>query len=201
MPGWTATTPATLAGQLIEGGARLVRASHRMTRDLSANRPPSEWADLQPSPPLRPEPLDHPIEDLLPAWRAAYPPEHPDYRPEYDETDGLYNRFRSILATPTFGSPSPLSAVISDNGQVVAGLLVNLVEGPPPWGGPLITDLFRHPSHPGTGAVLLRRTLARAAADGYPAIGLVVTDANPARRLYERHGFEIFDSPVTVRIP
>jgi hypothetical protein len=29
----------------------------------------------------------------------------------------------------------------------------------------------------------------------------VVTDANPARSLYERHGFEVFDSPVTVRIP
>jgi GNAT superfamily N-acetyltransferase len=201
MSGWTATGPGILAGQLVTGGARLVRASHRMTCDLSANRPPSEWAELRPAAPLRPEPLDRPIEDLLPSWRAAYPSSHPDYRPEYDEVEGLRDRFRPILAGTTFGSLSPLSAVISDNGQVVACLLVNRVEGLPPWGGPLITDLFRHPSYPGTGAVLLRRTLARAAAEGFSAIGLVVTDANPARSLYERHGFQVFDSPVTVRIP
>jgi ribosomal protein S18 acetylase RimI-like enzyme len=50
-------------------------------------------------------------------------------------------------------------------------------------------ELFRDPAHPGTGRALLERALQRAAAAGLPALGLAVTDGNPAARLYEAVGF------------
>jgi ribosomal protein S18 acetylase RimI-like enzyme len=39
------------------------------------------------------------------------------------------------------------------------------------------------------GTALLTALLERAAADGLPAVSLSVTDANPAKRLYEKMGF------------
>ena len=46
------------------------------------------------------------------------------------------------------------------------------------------------PAAPGVGRPLLRRALAVATRDGLPAVGLAVTDANPARRVYAALGFE-----------
>jgi ribosomal protein S18 acetylase RimI-like enzyme len=43
------------------------------------------------------------------------------------------------------------------------------------------------------GGLLLGTLVSRARADGYRAISLSVAEANPARRLYVRHGFE--DAP------
>ena len=41
------------------------------------------------------------------------------------------------------------------------------------------------------GSLLLGTLVSRARADGYRAISLSVAAANPARRLYVRHGFEV----------
>jgi len=196
LSGWVATAPRSLADDLVARGARLIRASHRMTCDLSVRRPPRDVAS-----PLRCEPFDRPVEDLIPAWRAAYPPGHPDYRAEYEDVVAVRERVEALAGGAAYGPLSPLSGVAGHDGVVVAGLLINDFPGEVPWGGFLITDLFRHPAYPGAGALLLRWTLARAAAAGLGVVGLVVTEGNPARRLYERHGFEVFESPVTVRIP
>ncbi|GHG12176.1 hypothetical protein GCM10017567_31960 [Amycolatopsis bullii] len=201
MSGWAATGPRALADELVARGARLIRSTHRMTCDLSALRQRGDWATLAPLPPLVFEPFARHVDDLVPAWRAAYPPGHPDYRHEYEDAVVLRDRFAALVDGTAYGPLSPLSAVLTDGGAVVAGLLLNDVPGEVPWGGLLITDLFRHPAYPRAGTILLRRTLARAAAAGLGVVGLVVTDGNPARRLYERHGFEVFESPVTVRIP
>jgi GNAT superfamily N-acetyltransferase len=201
MSGWVATGPRALAEELVARGARLVRSTHRMTCDLSALRQPGDWKTLAPVSPLVFEPFARPVGDLVPAWRAAYVPGHPDYRDEYEDAVVVRDRFEALVAGTSYGPLSPLSAVISDDGVVVAGLLLNEVPGEVPWGGLLITDFFRHPAYPRVGTILLRRTLARAAAEGLGVVGLVVTDGNPARRLYERHGFEAFESPVTVKIP
>ena len=170
-----------------------------MTCELSVRRPPEAWGS--PSSPLEFEPLALPVEDLIPAWRAAYAPGHPDYRDEYEDAAVVRDRFEALVAGTTYGPLSPLSTVIRDGGVVVAGLLLNQFPAEVPWGGFLITELFRHPAYPRAGTLLLRRTLARAAAEGLGVVGLVVTEGNPARRLYERHGFEVFESPMTVRIP
>ncbi|WP_290055702.1 GNAT family N-acetyltransferase [Amycolatopsis solani] len=201
MSGWAATGPRSLADELVRRGARLIRATHRMTCDLSASLPLAEWACEDAPQPLRFTPLDLPVDDLLPAWRAAYAPGHPDYREEYEDAAVLRRRFDGLVAGTAYGPLSPLSGLVCDDGVVVAGVVLNHLPGDVPWGGLLITDLFRHPSYPGSGTVLLRRTLARAAAAAVEVVGLVVTDGNPARRLYERHGFAVFESPVTVRVP
>ncbi|HEY3465618.1 MAG TPA: GNAT family N-acetyltransferase [Amycolatopsis sp.] len=200
MSGWAATAPRSFAGELVARGARELRATHRMTLDLSVRRPPGAWENAT-APPLRCEPFDRPVDDLIPAWRAAYAPGHPDYRPEYEDVVAVRDRFEALAAGTSFGPLSPLSGVVSHDGVVVAGLLLNEFPGEVPWGGFLITDLFRHPAYPQAGTLLLRWTLARAAAVGLGVVGLVVTDGNPARRLYERHGFEVFESPMTVAIP
>ena len=187
MSGWVATGPRSLAEELVARGARLIRSAHRMTCDLSSRRLPEDWKSLPTASPLRFEPLTRPVDDLVAAWRAAYPPGHPDYRDEYEDTAVVRNRFEALVVGTSCGPLSPLSAVISDGGSVVAGLLINHFPGEVPWGGLLITELFRHPAYPLTGM--------------FGAVGLVVTDGNPARRLYERHGFEVFESPVTVGIP
>ncbi|MDQ7809135.1 GNAT family N-acetyltransferase [Amycolatopsis sp. A133] len=201
MSGWAATAPRSLAEELLSRGARLVRATHRMTCDLSARRPPGDWERAMPGSSLRCEPFDRPVDDLIPAWRAAYAPDHPDYRYEYENVVAVRDRFEALVAGTSYGPLSPLSGVVSHDGVVVAGLLLNKFPGEVPWGGFLITDLFRHPAYPRAGTLLLRWTLARAAAAGLGVVGLVVTDGNPARRLYERHGFEVFESPVTIAIP
>jgi GNAT superfamily N-acetyltransferase len=45
----------------------------------------------------------------------------------------------------------------------------------------------------GIGEQLLQALLARARAAGYARISLSVEPGNPARKLYERHGFEVVD--------
>ena len=45
----------------------------------------------------------------------------------------------------------------------------------------------------GIGDELLQALLARAREDGYAQMSLSVEPGNPARKLYERHGFEVVD--------
>jgi len=45
------------------------------------------------------------------------------------------------------------------------------------------------------GGLLLGTLVSRARSDGYRAISLSVAEANPARRLYVRHGFEVAAAP------
>jgi len=45
----------------------------------------------------------------------------------------------------------------------------------------------------GIGEELLRALLAKARAAGYDRLSLSVEPGNPARKLYERHGFEVVD--------
>ena len=75
---------------------------------------------------------------------------------------------------------------VGEDGAVLGAVLVNGTPGEPPFGGPWISQVFRHPDAPGVGGALLRRALAIATRDGLPAIGLAVTHANPAMRASTR---------------
>ena len=76
-------------------------------------------------------------------------------------------------------------------GVVVGVALITDSGGEPPFGGPWVINVFRDPAVPGTGAPLLRRALALAAAAGLPALGLAVTHGNTgARAVYAALGFE-----------
>jgi GNAT superfamily N-acetyltransferase len=203
LPGWAASCPPGLADQLIARGATVLRRAILMCRELAADPPPPDWAGLRPAAALRLTTCDRPAADLLPAWRAAYPATHPDHFPDDDEA-ALRVRLVPQLAGNLHGPLLPLSTLVTDAAdRVVAAVVVNDVDSEPPWRGPWITDLFRDPSpaYAGLGALLLRRVLAHGAGTGLSTVSLVVTDQNPARRVYAQHGFQVVDTTVTVLIP
>lgn len=126
---------------------------------------------------------------LLDAYIAAYPPGHPDHRPALDR-EGELEELRELMAGEVVGPQLACSRVaIAGDAPVGAALLYDHA-GKRPLGGPWVGELFRHPDAPaGTGAALLASALAAARDDGLATVGLVVTEGNPAQRLYERAGF------------
>jgi len=203
LAGWAVSCPDDLAELLVVRGAVVLRRASRMCRDLVADPPSAAWAGLRPVPELRLVTCDRPAGDLMPAWRAAYPATHPDHFADDDEK-ALRVRLVPQLTGSLYGPLLPFSTLVTDTAdRVVAAVVVNDMDGEPPWTGPWITDLFRHPStaYAGLGMLLLRRALAHAADAGLPTISLVVTEKNPARRVYTRHGFEVVDTTTTVLIP
>jgi ribosomal protein S18 acetylase RimI-like enzyme len=164
-----------------------------MTCDLRGRTP----SNVPPPRGFRFVPCDRPAEDLLPTWMAAYPPGHPDHQPR-DEAQTLSEHLVPLLRGELVGRLLPCSTLAVDTDDtVVGGVLVNDWRGTP-W----VSDVVRHPagSPAGLGSALLATTMDRAAADGHPAIGLAVTHANPARRVYERLGFTVVRTAVTVAI-
>jgi GNAT superfamily N-acetyltransferase len=160
---------AALGTALIAAGARPIRHAHVYTHDLRDLPGAGEG-----------EPLgDRTADDLAPAFAAAFGPDHPDG--DRDPHASLHHL--------TGGELLDASGVSVRDGGVVAAILIGRFEGEPPFGGPWVMELFRDPAHPGTGRALLERALHRTAAAGLPALGLAVTDGNPAARLYEALGF------------
>ncbi|MGW5261022.1 GNAT family N-acetyltransferase [Microbispora sp. NPDC004025] len=193
--GWAVSAPVELGRQLVERGARLQRHATGMRCDLPISRP-VESAALDG---FRLVPCDRAPADIFPAWFAAYPPGHPDHRPRNPEK-ALEEELVPLLTGEEIGPLLPCSVLaVRDGspGEVVGGVLVNDSER-----GPWIADVFRHPerSPRGLGALMLTATLVRAGADGLPGLGLVVTEGNPARHLYERLGFRVVDEGMTVLI-
>ncbi|GII80315.1 hypothetical protein Sru01_52970 [Sphaerisporangium rufum] len=198
MPGWAVVVDEDLGRRLLQAGARPLRHAHAYSRDLRASPAPAEWAET-----------GYgvvscgavPADEVFPAWRAAYHPDHPDY---HQPDDGAARReLATLLAGESEGPLLPCGGLLLRDGKVVAGVLVGTVPGEPPSGGPWVMDVFRDPDprYAGLGAVMLRRALALATLHGLPALGLAVTEGNPARRLYERLGFGHVRSAVTVGIP
>lgn len=203
LPGWAVSCPTDLGAQLVALGAAVLRRAVWMSRDLNADPPPATWSELRPVDVLRLTTCDRPAGDLLPAWRAAYPVTHPDHFAENDET-ALRVRLVPQLAGELHGPLLPMSTLATDaDDHVVAGVIVNDLDTEPPWNGPWITDLFRHPdpAFTGLGTLLLRRALANAAKAGLPTVSLVVTEENPAQHVYTRHGFRTISTTTTVLIP
>ena len=121
----------------------------------------------------------------------AYPPGHPDHRPEPEEEE-----LEEIMSGRLLGPLLRCSGLAVDpSGEVQGAILVCDSDGEPPFGGPWLAQIFRHPDAPGLGSALLRRALAAGTRDGLPAIGLAVTHGNPARERYAAHGFaEVVES-------
>jgi len=141
--------------------------------------------------------VDRPGADLLDAYTAAYPPDHPDHGAiPGDDADVL----AAIIDGEQYGPLLAGSglAVSADGAVVGAVLLATLEGGAPPVYGPWVIDVFRDPAWRGVGRALMRRALALA---DYDTLGLIVTEGNdPARRLYESLGFELVLSSLVVQI-
>jgi RimJ/RimL family protein N-acetyltransferase len=192
MCGWQISAPEPLCHELIDHGAQLVRHAHVMSHDLMGLAP-------SPSPPagIRHVPCDRSPEEVVTAWLAAYPPDHPDHTTRNaDEVvrDELIPLFAGTLIGPLL--PCARLAV-DERDEIVAGVVVNDWDGKP-W----IANVFRDPAHgrKGLGTGLLLSVMDRAASGGLPSLSLAVSDANPARRLYERLGFRLVETSMTVSL-
>jgi GNAT superfamily N-acetyltransferase len=204
MSGWIISGPAELGVQLADRGGTLRRSFHIMRRQLAADPPPVPWSAADLAAGRRAVRPDRDPRDVFPAWRAAYPDGHPDTHPGTDE-EALTERLVPLLA----GREGPIlecSRLVVEPVEpgaaaerVVAGAIVIDIPGTGPW----LADVFRQPgaAYAGLGTALLRRVLWTAAGSGLAAVGLSVTEANPARRVYERLGFEIRNSYVTALVP
>jgi GNAT superfamily N-acetyltransferase len=135
-------------------------------------------------------------EELLPSHAAAYRPDHPDYAIAKD-TSAIGQLLRGELVGPLLGA-SRMAVV---GGRIVGAAILNDFPGEPPYAGPWLSELFRDPAVPGIGRELLRGALAAAAADGLPALGLVVSAGNPAGELYLEEGFRTVREDISVTLP
>lgn len=200
LAGWQLAAPPELAEALRPHGARFGRHAHLHSRDLRANPPPAQWAVLPPPEGTTVVPVRGIDPDLADAMEAAYPPGHPDREAHESPTHAL----REILTGAALGPLLPCSrTLLAADGRACAGSLVTDRPGEPPWAGPWLTELHRHPERAprGAGRFLLRRSMAAAAADGLAALSLVVTEGNPARRLYDDLGLRRITSTVNVALP
>ncbi|MEU1286204.1 GNAT family N-acetyltransferase [Kitasatospora sp. NPDC005856] len=198
LPGWVVSGPPALGQELVAHGARVLRHAHTFRRDLRADPPPADWAGTPLREGLRAVPCDRAPEEVFEAWRAAFAPGHVDHYPVSD-AESLTERLTPLLEGKVIGPvlPSSLLAVDAED-RVVAGLILTDRDGLP-W----VADVFRHPErgYRGLGADLLRRTLGDAAARGHADVTLVVSEGNPARRVYESLGFLLQETSLTVVVP
>jgi GNAT superfamily N-acetyltransferase len=85
-------------------------------------------------------------------------------------------------------------AVVAEQDGTLIGMAILVERYSPAWVGPLlaIDAVFVTPAHRrrGLGKALLARAAAEALGRGVPFVELMVRTQNPARRLYERVGFE-----------
>jgi GNAT superfamily N-acetyltransferase len=202
LPGALVSGSEAVGLALVAAGARRRRHAHVFSRDLRAD-PPPPWRPSRVPDGVRITPLDRPAADLVDAWRAAFPPGHPDHLGGPPPAD-VERELADQIAGQVLGPLLPCSGLaVNDEDRVVAGIIVTDRRGTPPWGAPWVGDLFRHPDRrwAGLGRLLLERALGIAAELGLPTLGLAVTEGNPARRLYESLCFRLVLTSLTVEVP
>ncbi|MEU8277880.1 GNAT family N-acetyltransferase [Microbispora bryophytorum] len=200
LPGWAVAGPVELGEALVARGARVTRHAHEMTCELRT-APPAETGAPDG---FRFAPCDRSPEEVFAAWRAAYPAGHPDHR-NMDDAAALRDVLAPLLEGKVTGEILPCSVLAVDrddavdrDGAVAGGAVVTLFHDRP-W----VVEVFRHPARTpsGLGTRMLAAVRDRAAADGWERLGLVVSEGNPARGVYERLGFTLVGSSMTVVIP
>jgi len=194
LPGcFASTTDPAVAQGLLSSGATVVRHAHLMRMALPAPAVPDEpefRAFVDGKPPV-------PWAQVLPAFLAAYPPDHPDH------LEGGGDLIDSYLIPYTAGSRlgpllSHASAIAVRDGVAYGGILVVDRPGEGPW----VCDLWRDPdpAHAGAGLALLHWAASRLR--GFTSLGLAVTVGNDrAVRTYEKAGFARESTAWTVRLP
>lgn len=188
--GWRIAGDEELGRALVAAGGRLLRHAHLMSHDLAV-RP--TWSH---PPGHRLTDIDRPATDLVDAYIAAFPPTHVDHRDE--PRDSALATLESHLSGAEFGPPLRGSGLaVAEDGTVAGAILLGVLPGEPPLNGPWLIEVFRHPAHRGVGRALCERALALADVD---VLGLVVTEGNPARALYEDLGFRLLRSSLVVQI-
>lgn len=194
-PGDLVTVARTLAGQVVatdeaEGSAALADAGFPMVRHvhpLSAD--PAIVARTPVRDDLRLAPLQEATLDQMAALRvAAFPPGHPDHvAASLEDRRAAYARELVDPANPLH--PASRSAWLGE--ELVGTCLVLDSRHFPGFVGPWVQSVARRPGDDGggAGAAMLVASARAVLAEGGTYLGLAVTHANPARRLYERMGW------------
>ncbi|MGB9377365.1 MAG: GNAT family N-acetyltransferase [Mycobacteriales bacterium] len=126
---------------------------------------------------------------LAPVLVAAYGPDHPD--PVGGDLDAITESLRQGA-----NADDPLMAMATQvavvGGRPVGAAIVLLSTHVARFRGPWLMNLFRtpDPALPGVGVAMLTRAMEMLRDDGQSLLGLAVTSTNPARKVYERLGFE-----------
>ncbi len=195
---WSVATDPQIGELLIAAGATELRRAIVMLHEL---RPPAE-------PPAVPAgitiaPFAHDTDDVIAAMLAAYPPGHLDRADESSDADERASMER-LLEGHVAGPVMAASRVaLVPDGSVVAAAIVNSEIAEPPFTGPWLGEVFRHPGDapPGTGAALIAAVIVALRDDGERGLGLMVTAGSPALRVYERLGFSVVRTTVSVLVP
>jgi mycothiol synthase len=186
------TNDEEAARALIGAGCTLVRAATDMHRGLHEPIPDPPLADGWT---ITPHDWD---DDLAVALAAAYGPDHPDRSDRVSRLRSLTEGEQGLVVLP--GATARLKGPDGRSmGQV-------FTVGPVPWSGaPMswVLDLAVTPGGQGRGfgAALLAYAMSGTRQAGLTAVGLTVTDGNPARRLYDRMGFRPVVRYFEVRAP
>lgn len=198
LSGWRVSTTLELGEDLLKLGAVPDRHAHTMHADLSAPAPSG------PPPGVRVLPgLQAPIEEIWALNEAAFPLEHVDrrhdHRPPDERRAGLADLLAGTFLGPTITGTT--TALTPDDSLVglIAVFGLTEVAAVLPWIGTVYRD--PDPRWRGLGETLVRHAMAALAAQGHRRIGLAVTDGNPAQGLYERLGFVVVETKLSVRIP
>ena len=184
-----------LVEALVNGGGTIQRRAHDYEHTVADA--PAEWAET-PAPQGFRLTGEIDTDALVEAHTLANPPGHPDHVPGQDHARELSGLAAGLVLGPLVREAS--WQVEDDDGACGAVLVTDRPgETRRAW----VAELFVHPRHQGRGLgrVLLQRAVAGTRAAGIPALGLVVTDGNPARRLYEAAGFRRIRSGTNVDIP
>ena len=203
LPGWLLSTDDLgLASRLVKAGAKPRRHALVMQCDL---RVPTASTALDPHLRLHPLPTtgtDGAWAQILPSWRAAFPEDHPDHFAGDDRT-AVQFVMRLVDGSELGPMHRSTTLLIDDDCRPLAGIIVNIRQKDPPWGGPWISDLWRDPALHGTkvGPMLLSHVKRLLAEDGHVCLGLAVSAGNAARRTYLTEGFRTVLESQTVLLP
>ena len=203
LPGWLlATEDALLAAALVRSGAGPKRHAIVMQCDLRVAAPLPDIDSRFTCVDLPDSPAGHDWAAILPSWRAAFPPDHPDHFAGDDDT-AIAFLMRLVDGSELGPLHRSTTLLLDASGVPSAGIMVNIRPQDPPLGGPWIADIWRDPSLRGTGvgAMLIGRAKRLLREDGQVSLGLAVTAGNPAQRTYEAQGFSTVIEAQTVLLP
>lgn len=189
------TDDDALVAALVGGGGTIQRRGHDYEYDVAAA--PPEWAYTEPPDGFR---LTRDLDPaaLVEAHTLANPPGHPDHEPGLDHLDDLTGMVEGRVLGPRVPEAS---WQVEDAGGACGAVIV--VDRPGERRRGWVVEVFVHPrlQGRGLGRVLLQRAVSGTREAGLPVLGLVVSDGNPARHVYEALGFRRLRSGTNVDIP
>ncbi|HVC42170.1 MAG TPA: GNAT family N-acetyltransferase [Candidatus Saccharimonadales bacterium] len=183
------------AAELLASGGRLRRLAHDMVIDLEAATIPR----TAPMPRgMRVETLDGDEASLAIAAAGALTPTHVDFA-IWAGVDRAEYWGRLLAGGGPCGPVLPAaSRLIRDMDGAIAGAAIVTAMNATDWwtGDPWVPEIFVVSMYQGrgVGGLLLEHALDACARAGDKHLGLTVSQGNPARRLYERFGFQPFRS-------